>query len=155
MSFERPAPPIEITNEKIIKLKEWLNDKLDVFDDNGEIDIDKVQRNTAFHMGHFFININGLLMQAKMQMANLQNEYAEAYANEIENQKRNKKFDLDSTQFKFYLIGQESIRKIQLSIDKNSAYIDFLKECLNKVNRYANDAKLILQAEELKQRLGI
>ena len=155
MSFERPNPPIEITNDKVIKLKEWLEDKLDAFDEYGEIDIQKLERNTAFHMGHFFVNVNGLLMQAKMQMANLQNEYAEAYATEIENQKRNKKFDIDSTNFKYYIIGQPAIRKLQLSIDKNSAYIDFLKECLNKINRYANDAKVILQAEELKQRLGI
>lgn len=155
MSFTRPNPPVEITNEKIIKLKDWLNDKLDPFDDSGEIDFNKLQRNAAFHLGHFFVNLNGLLMQAKLQLAGLQSEYADIYAKEIENQKRERKFDLDSTQFKLYLIGQESVRKAQLSIDKHTAYIEFLKECLNKVNRYANDAKVIIQTEELKQRMGI
>ena len=147
--------PILIDNDKIIKLKEWLDDKLNPIDENGNVDLQKCQSNLAYHMGHYHTTINGLVFQSELQLADKQEKYSGAYAAAIENLKRNKKFDVDSSTFKFLVSGDDSVKSLQKDIDKLNAYIKFLRECLNKINRYSYDATSLIKLFELNERLGI
>jgi len=126
-----------------------------VFDENGDIDFEKCQRNLAYHMGHYHTSINGLVLQTELQIAEKQEKYSAAYVASVEDLKRNKKFDVDSATFKFMITGDETVRTLQKEIDKLNAYIKFLKECLNKINRYSFDANSLIKLQELNERLGI
>ncbi len=147
--------PILIDNEKIIKLKEWLDDRLNPLNELGEVDFEKCQSNLAYHMGHYHTTVNGLVFQSELQLAEKQEQYSTAYAAAIENLKRNKKFDVDSATFKYLIAGDENVSGLQKQIDKANAYIKFLRECLNKINRYSFDVTSLIKLQELNERLGI
>jgi hypothetical protein len=148
--------PVDITSEQIKKLVEHINGNFhNVAEEDPEtVDLDKAQRNVAYSIGNVFTNYNGLLLQERHKLCEIQGDLKHLKAIAYDKIKRFTKYTVDTTYIKVLIEASEDVRIKQIEHDKQLAYVEFLKNTLNQVTFYSNGVKTMLQREELRARYG-
>lgn len=146
--------PIKITNEKIKALRDHINNAFNAFGDDGELDLDKCQRNVAYSIGNTFTNYNGLLLQERHRLSEIESDLKELKAIAYDKVKRFTDYVVDASNVKTLVEGSKDVRQKQLEFDKQSSYVLFLESTLKQIGYYANGVKVLIQREELRARFG-
>ena len=63
--------PRIISKENLEKLKKHINDRFNVFDANGKLDLDRCQLNIGYSIGQYFTTYNGLLLKERHKLADI------------------------------------------------------------------------------------
>ena len=143
--------PVDITNEKIAKLRDHINSNFDAVNSDGSLNLDKAQRNVAYSIGNIYTNYNGLLLQEKHKLIDIETDLKSIKAVAYDEIKRTQlAYDVDSKGVSVILEGHEKVRKKQLEFDKQQAYVEFLENTLKQIGYYANGVRVMLQREEIK-----
>lgn len=147
--------PIDITNEKIAKLRDHINSNFDAVNPDGSLNLDKAQRNVAYSIGNIYTNYNGLLLQEKHKLIDIETDLKMIKAITYDEIKRTQlAYDVDSKGVLVILDGHEKVRKKQSEYDKQQAYVEFLENTLKQIGYYANGVRVMLQKEEIKLKYG-
>jgi hypothetical protein len=146
--------PIDISNDKISKLRDHINNNFNAFNENGELQLDKCQRNVAYSIGHVYTNYNGLLMQERHKLDEIREQLSFYKAKAYNDIKMNKAYDIDAKGMTLLLEGHEEVRKKQLEYDKQETYIKFLEYTVKQIGYYANGVNVMLRREELRAKYG-
>lgn len=144
--------PITITNEKLQKIKDHVDKKFNVFDEQGNIDLDKCQRSVGYAL-NIYANYNGILLKERHKLADINNELKLVNATTLHELKMSRnKYDLNAKESNTMLEGAENIRKKQLEYDKQHAYVEFWDNIVKQVGYYNKAVEVILRAAEIKAR---
>jgi len=147
--------PGTITKEQMQKIKDHINNRFNVFDKHGNVDLDKCQLNVGYAISNYYTNYNGILLKEKQKLAEIEEQLKLVKAKAYDEIKTSKiKYDLDSKGFTIMLEGHESVRAKKLEYDKQSAYVDFWDNTVKQISFYANSVKVIMQRAEVKGRYG-
>jgi len=148
--------PISITSEHIIKLKNHINNTFNAFNADGEVDLDKCQRNVAYSSGNIYTNYNGLQFQEQIKLNQIAEDLAKIKAIAYDDIKRTKlAYDIDSKGTNVILEGHEGVRAKQREYDDQNAYVEFLKRTVSQLQYYANSVNVILKREEVRAKYGL
>lgn len=147
--------PIDITNERIAKLRDHINSNFDAVNADGSLNLDKAQRNVAYSIGNIYTNYNGLLMQEKHKLIDIETDLKTIKAITYDEIKRTQlAYDVDSKGVLVILEGHEKVRRKQSEYDKQQVYVEFLENTLKQIGYYANGVRVMLQKEEIKLKYG-
>lgn len=146
--------PVKITTQKIAALRDHINNAFNAFDDQGELDLDKCQRNVAYSIGNTYTNYNGLLLQEKIKLAEINDKLKELRAIAYDKVKRFTDYPVDASNIKTLVDGSADVRKKQLEYDKQLSYVEFIEFTLKQLGYYSNGVKTLLQAEEIRNKYG-
>jgi len=147
--------PTTITLNQFNKLKKHIDDKFNVFDADGEIDLDKCQRNVGYSIGNWYSNYNVLFLREKQKLAEIASDLALARAEALHDIKMSKiKYDLDSRGMNIMIEGHQLTRAKQMEYDKQKAYVEYLEATVKQVGFYANSVDKILKRVEIKGKYG-
>jgi hypothetical protein len=149
-----PRPPINIESNKIKELRDWINQYLNAEDTNGELDLNRAQRNINYCAGDFYTNLNGIYMQEEFKLRQLESDLSKIKAIQYDKIKRFTDYVVESAGIKILLDGNEEVRKKQLELDKQEAYLDFLDRSLKQFSFYSNKVEIMLKAREAQERYG-
>lgn len=148
------STPVEITNKKIEKLRDHINNNFNAFDENGNLILDKCQRNVAYSIGHVYTNYNGLLLQEKHKLAEIKEQLSLLKAKAYTEVKTQAKFDVDAKGMTLLIDGHQEVRLKQMEYDKQSDYVDFLDNTVKQIGYYANGVNVMLRREEIRIKSG-
>lgn len=143
-------PNVDITNERIINLRDYINTTFNAFDSEGNLDLDKMQRNVAYSIGNIYTDFSGLLMQERFKLAEVEDALKAVKATALLEIKKNQQFQLNYKEIDIVLAAHHDVREKQLEFDKQSAYVDFLDRAVKQIGYYANGVRTIFQREEIK-----
>jgi predicted DNA-binding protein YlxM (UPF0122 family) len=150
---QTPKPsPTEISAAQLTKLMDHLNATLNCFDTEDDINWDQINRNIAGHVGHWYMNYQGLLMRERMKMSEINERVSLSRAAAYNDIKRTKQYDLDSNGMKLFTQGAESVREIERERENQEAYIKFLESALDHIKFYPNAIKTMVAVYEAKHR---
>jgi hypothetical protein len=147
--------PREITEQQLKKLIEHLNSTFECIGKNDEVDWDKVIRQMATSVGHWYINYQGILMSERMKLSELEDILRLKRAHAFHELKTSKiKYDVDVKNMQILIEGSEMYRSSKLDYDKQKAYIMFLEASVDHIKYYSNNIKNMLAVREFKERYG-
>lgn len=147
--------PVEITANKIKKLRDHINANFNAFNEKGELDLDKCQRNVAYSAGNIYTNYNGLLMQEEQKLAEIKEDLVKIKSNAYDEIKRSVlAYDVDVKGTAIMLEGHDKVRQKQREYDEQSTYVDFLKRTVSQLSYYANAVRVMIEREQLRERYG-
>jgi hypothetical protein len=147
--------PSTITIEQLTKLKNHINERFNIFDNEGHIDLDRCQLNVGYALGQYYTNYNGLLLKERQKLADIEGELSLLKVQAYDDIKMTKiKYDVDAKGMALLLEGHDLVRPKQVECDKQKAYVQFLENTLRQIGNYANGVKTILQRTEMKARYG-
>lgn len=147
--------PTTITLKQFTKLKNHINKRFDAFDDKGEVDLDKCQRNVAHSIGNWYTNYNGLLLKERQKLAEIESGLKLAKAKAYDDIKMSKiKYDLDARGLNIMVEGHELTRIKQIEYDKQNAYVEYLNNAVKQIGFYANGVDKILKRADIKGKYG-
>ena len=147
--------PVNITTERIKRLRDHINANFNAFDDSDNLDLDKCQRNVAYSAGNVYTNYNGLLMQEEQKLAAIKSDLATIKAIAYDEIKRSVlAYDVDSKGTLIMLEGHSTVSQKQKEYDNQKAYVDFLDRTVKQVSFYANAVKVMIEREHLRERYG-
>lgn len=143
--------PVTITKEKLEKLKRHIDERFDIFDGDGCVDIERCQLNVGYSIGTYYSTYNGLLLKEKQKLAEVTDSLTLARAKAYDDIKMGKfKYDLDSKGMTLMIEGHELVREKQKDHDKQSAYVKFLENVINQISFYKNGIQTIFNGESIK-----
>lgn len=141
--------PTTLTLGQFKKLKDHINNRFNAFDEKGNIDYEKLQRNVAYSISSWQTNYNGLLLRERQKLAEISSELKLAKANAYNDIKMSKiKYDLDAKGLSIMVDGHEYTRTKQLEYDKQQAYVDYLDNAVKQIGFYSNGVDKILRLQE-------
>lgn len=147
--------PINITSTNIISLRDHINANFNAFDEKGNLDLDKCQRNVAYSAGNIYTNYNGLLMQEEQKLADIKEDLVKIKAIAYDKIKRSVlAYDVDVKGTAIMLDGHETVREKQREYDKQNSYVEFLRRTVNQLSYYANAVRVMIEREQLRERYG-
>lgn len=149
-----PAVPVEITNQKIAKLRDWMNQYLEAEMPDGSIDLDKAQRNINYSAGNFYTNLNGLYLQEDLKRAQIESDLNHLKALKYDEVKRFTDYPIEKDGVSILIAGSENVRKKQLEYDKQVAYLAFLERALKQFGFYSNKVDVMIRAKEFDFKYG-
>jgi len=145
--------PTTITVEQLQKLKDHINNRFNGFDANGNLDLDKCQRNIAYSISNWFNNYNGLLLKERQKLGEIEGELALAKAQAYDNIKMSDiKYDVDTKGMGLILEGHKLVLPKKIERDKQKAYTQFLENAVKQIGYYANGVKIMIMREDQKHR---
>ena len=142
-------------NENIEKLADWMKDKVKTKNKQGKFDVDIMLQNMVENIGDGQINANGLLMQAQLQLADLEKERATKWGEQFEKLMSSRQpFEKTKDNVNMYLSGKAEIADLDVRIKKKQAYIDNLKGFADAVRFYPKNVQTILDLNSLAVESG-
>ena len=142
-------------DSNIEKLADWMKDKVRTKNKKGKFDVDIMLENMLENIGDGQINANGLLMQAQIQLADLEKERVALWAEEFEKLMNSRQpFEKTKDNVTMFLSGKEAIAKLDLRIKKKRAYIENLKGFADAVRYYPKNVQTILDLNSLAVESG-
>jgi hypothetical protein len=154
------TPPVDeneksTVEENVQQLVEWMKDKVRTKNKKGKFDVDIMLQNMVDNIGDGQINANGLLMQAQMQLADLERERAGKWGEMFEQLMSSRQpFEKTKDNVNMYLSGKKEIANLDLRIKKKMAYIDNLKGFADAVRYYPKNVQTILDLNALAVESG-
>ncbi len=143
-------------NEQIRNLRDYFMKTLDCTDDNGDYDLGKMINNAAINMGEAGIELCGLLLQEKMKLRTLEENY---------NQKRRVVYkDLCETRMGWQptqrgvdimVDGDAELSDIRKEFENQKLYVEFLEQCQEQVRYFPRNVKDIVDASKYGMETGI
>lgn len=147
--------PTTITLNQFNKLKKHIDDKFNVMGDDGEVDLDKCQRNVAYSIGNWYSNYNVLLLRERHKLSEIDGDLKLARAEALHDIKMSKiKYDLDARGMNIMIEGHQLTRAKQLEYNKQKDYVDYLEGTVKQISYYANSIDKILKCVEIKHKYG-
>lgn len=141
--------PTTITLGQFKKLQDHINNRFNAFDETGNINYEKLQRNVAYAISSWYTNYNGLLLKEKQKLAEISSELKLAKATAYHDIKMTKaKYDIDARGLGIMVDGHEITRAKQLEFDKQQAYVDYLDNAVKQIGFYSNGVDKILRLQE-------
>jgi len=145
---------IEIRKEQLEKVRKHIEDKFNIIDARGNIDLDKCQLAVGYAL-NTYTNYNGVLLKEKHLLAEIEEQLKLARSGAYNDIKMRKiKYDLDSKGMNITLEGHVLVKAKKLEYDKQAAYVEFWENTVKQVSFYANSIKVIMQRAEIKGRYG-
>jgi len=146
--------PINIQNSHIKKLKDYLDTFFNHEDSDGNLDLDRMQRNVAYNAGNMYTNISGILFQEELKLAQIEADLKQIKAKKYDEIKRITAYTIEATGIKLLLDGSEDVRKKQLEYDRQYAYVQFLLRAMQQLTYYGNKIDTVLKREEIRFKYG-
>lgn len=147
--------PVNITADRIKKLRDHINANFNAFNDAGDLDLDKCQRNVAYSAGNIYTNYNGLLMQEEQKLATIKEDLAKIKAIAYDEIKRSVlAYDVDVKGTAIMLEGHSKVSQKQKEYDDQKAYVEFLDRTVKQLSFYANAVRVMIEREHLRERYG-
>lgn len=142
-------------DDNIEKLADWMKDKVRTKNKKGKFDVDIMLQNMVENIGDGQINANGLLMQAQLQLADMEDDLAKKWAKQFEILMNSRQpFEKTKDNVTMYLSGKEEIADLNLRIKKKKAYIENLKGFADAVRYYPKNVQTILDLNSLAVESG-
>lgn len=146
---------VATVDENIEKLADWMKNKVKTKNKQGKFDIDIMLQNMVENIGDGQINANGLLMQAQLQLADMEKERATKWGEQFEKLMSSRQpFEKTKENVNMYLSGKAEIANLDVRIKKKQAYIENLKGFANAVRFYPNNVQTILELNSLAVESG-
>jgi len=147
--------PTTITINQFEKLKKHINDKFNVFDANGDVDLERCQRNIGYSIGNWYSNYNVLLLRERQKLSEIASDLALARAEALHDIKMTKiKYDLDARGMHIMTEGHQLTRAKQMEYDKQKAYVEYLDATVKQIGFYGNNIDRILKCIEVEHKYG-
>ncbi len=146
--------PIEIKNKKIIRLRDWVNQYLEIEDENGVLDIDRAMRNINYSAGNFYSNLNGILMQERFKLTDIEGDLNRIRAQQYDKVKRFTDYQVDSSGIKLLVEGNEAVIAKKREYDMQAEYVDYIDRTMKQFSFYSNKVDTMIKARETKERYG-
>lgn len=142
-------------DSNVEKLADWMKAKVRTKNSNGKFDVDVMLQNMVENIGDGQINANGLLMQAQLQLADLEKERATKWGEEFEMLMNSRQpFEKTKDNVVMFLSGKADIANLDLRIKKKKAYIENLKGFADAVRYYPKNVQTILDLNSLAVESG-
>lgn len=148
--------PCDLKDGQFKRFVEELKETFDAFDADGEINYNKLVKNLAYYMGHIYTNINVKVAceEAKcIEMTSELNKLRAVTLNELKMTKL--KYDIDAKGLTILIEGNPEYSAMQMRVNKQKAFIDFLKRTLDQVGYYGNNSRIIIDKAKHEQQFGI
>lgn len=142
-------------DENIEKLADWMKGKVKTKNKKGKFDVDIMLQNMVENIGDGQINANGLLMQAQLQLADMEKERATKWGEMFEQLMSSRQpFEKTKDNVTMYLSGKKEIANLDIRIKKKKAYIENLKGFADAVKYYPKNVQTILDLNALAVESG-
>lgn len=151
-----------ITPEKLKELQEWLNTAYDmttvINNDNGqhvsEFDYEKCHRITHMTIGRIYSNLNNLMFQEKMHLAEMIAQQEINIKNAQHKSKVEPKYTLENkTERDNWINGDPEVNEQAKQIRQEEALIDYLKTCLEQARFLPGNVKSLLEIRKQRKEL--
>jgi hypothetical protein len=146
--------PININEKMIMRLKEYVNELFQIHDASGNVDLQKTQYSLSYLIGEKQTEINGLLMQEKQKLCDIESSLKTLRARTYHNLKSNRiPYDINEQGYITLVDGSEEVVKKENEMKKQKVYVEFLESTLSQIRYFTNGAKQLIDIEKIK--LGI
>lgn len=141
-----------LTNtQKINLLYEFMESYFNVYTANGDLDLDKSQKNVAYATGFAFTEINCLILEENIKLAKIKEELVDIKSIAYDELKRSVMlFDIKATDN--MLKEHKKVKPKQFEYDDQKAYINNLKQLLSKLGNYSAHIHNKIQEEYTRER---
>ena len=160
------------TDEKIIKVRDFLMATLDSTNEEGDPDLHKMVYNGTYNMGAAAIEMAGLVMQEKLRLESMQKMLREKKARTLERMRNtrigwsptnseintlvegNTETNIDGDTDELRALDKYSVSKLQSMVDRQQEYIDFLKAGQEQIRYYPSNAKALTAVYQFGVEIG-